>query len=75
MLLACIGMSWVGVKIQQARKQKEVVVEIKKLGGWVRYDYEVDSAGNEIPGAQPTNPKWLRILLGDDFFSLHVLWK
>ena len=25
MLLACIGMSWVGVKMQRARRQKETV--------------------------------------------------
>ena len=33
MFLACIGMSWVGVKMQQARRQKEAVEAIKKLGG------------------------------------------
>jgi hypothetical protein len=68
MLLACIGMSWVSVKMQRARKQKEVVEEIKTLGGFVEYDYEVDTAGNRIQGAQPSSPKWLRSLLGDDFF-------
>ena len=64
MFLACIGMSWVSVKMQQARKQKEAVDEIKNLGGTVVYDYQVDAAGKLIKGAQPLSPKWLRNLLG-----------
>ena len=44
-VLACIGMSWVGVKMQRARRQKEAVEEIKKLGGEVAYDYQVDAGG------------------------------
>ncbi len=67
MFLACVGMSWVGVKMQRARKQKEVVEEIKKLGGFVYYDYQVDSWGDEIAGAEPPGPAWMRSLLGDDF--------
>ena len=33
MFLACIGMSWVSIKMQQARKQKEAVEWINRLGG------------------------------------------
>jgi hypothetical protein len=66
MLLACIGMSWVSVKMQQARKQKEVVEEITGLGGAVTYDYEVDSAGKWIRGGKPASPRWFRSLFGDE---------
>ncbi|MGO8753589.1 MAG: hypothetical protein ACLQNE_47250 [Thermoguttaceae bacterium] len=62
-------MSWVSVKIQRAKREKEAVGEIKKLGGVVFYDYQVDAKGNEIQGAQPSSPKWLRTLLGDDCFT------
>jgi hypothetical protein len=74
MLLACIGMSWVSVKMQRARRQKEVVEEIKELGGSVTYDYEVDAAGHGVPGEKLLSPKLLRSLLGDDFFTnvVHV---
>ena len=65
MLLACIGMSWVGVKMQKARRQKEAVEEIKKLGGEVRYYYH----GKIINWAQPSNPMWLRTVFGDDCFA------
>ena len=38
MFLACIGMSWIGVKMQQARQQSEAVDAIEKVGGKVSYD-------------------------------------
>ena len=65
--LACIGMSWIGVKIQKARRQKETVEEIKKLGGRVWYDYQLGVS--PIQRAQPSGSQWLRKLLGDDFFT------
>ena len=71
MLLACIGMSYLGIKMQRARRQKEAVEEIKQLGLTVSYDYHVLSGVRA-----PSSPKWLRNLLGDDFFtnvvSVHV---
>ena len=57
MLLASIAMSWVAVRMQKARKQKEAVEEIKKSRGWVEYH----------PG-----PAWLRNLLGEDCFATVV---
>ena len=47
-LLACIGMSWVGVKIREARRQKQAVEAIKKSGGAVLYDYEDDFLGTSL---------------------------
>jgi hypothetical protein len=55
------------MKMQSARRQKEVVEEIQKSGGRVGYDYELDFARTGV-GRQPSSPKWLRSLLGDDFF-------
>lgn len=78
MLLACLGMSWIGVKMQRARKQREAVEAILRLGGEVVYDYEVVDGSRgmiqggpleQIHGAQPSSPKWLRSLLGDYFFT------
>ena len=48
MFLACIVMSWVGVKMQQARRQKEAVA-IKKLGGVVFYGYQVTTSEGGYP--------------------------
>ena len=69
MLLVSIGMSWVAVRIQRARRQREAVEAIQKLGGLVRYDYQVQQSGNPLPGAGPPGPAWLRNLLGEDIFA------
>jgi hypothetical protein len=67
--LCAIPCSWIAVKLQQARRQREGVAAIEKLGGTVLYDWqtELDAKGqynNQRPG-----PKWLRTVLGDDFFQ------
>ena len=73
MLLACIGMSWVGVKMQRARNQREAVEWVKELGGWVSYDYEVGAAGFRTGKTKPSSPHWLLSFLGDDFFRSVVM--
>jgi len=67
-LLVSIGMSWVAVRMQRARREREAVAAIVKLGGQVRYDYQVPQSGNPLPGAGPPGPAWLRKLLGENFF-------
>ena len=71
-LLPRLGMSWIAVKMQTARRQKEAVEAIRKLGGRVEYDYEVDQSGNPISYASPPEPVWLRNMLGEDFFATVV---
>ena len=66
MTMACIGMSWVGVKMQKAKKQKEAVEAIVKLGGVVYYDYQLDAAGRLTHRDKPPEPAWMRHLLGED---------
>ena len=57
-LLVSIGLSWFAVKLNQARKQREAVEAITKLGGYVRED-----------DATPPGLDWLLRGLGDDFFG------
>lgn len=59
--LFAVGMSWIAVKLTQARKQRETVEAIKKLGGIVLYDHELDRAVVRYP-------TWLCKLFGDEFF-------
>lgn len=62
MLLVCIGMGWLGVKMQKVRKQRAAIEAIERLGGsvhWSSTDVPEESAGQV----------WLRKLLGDDFFA------
>jgi hypothetical protein len=63
-LLVSIGLSWLGIKMNQARRQREVVKAILEAGGAVYYDYEYKQSGNPEPPA----PAWLRKLFGDDLF-------
>ena len=55
--------------MQQARKQREAVETIRRLGGRVEYDFEYDVNYRRIKGAKPPGPTWLQNLLGVDFFS------
>jgi len=53
---------WLGVTVNRARKQREAVAAIEALGGYVRYEYQYGS------GQEPPGPKWLRELIGEEYF-------
>jgi hypothetical protein len=57
--------SWVSVRMERARKQKEAVEAIRRLGGTTEYSYQRAAT----PDAAPPGPSWLRRFLGDDFFA------
>jgi hypothetical protein len=59
---------WLGVQVNRARRQREAVAAIQRLGGAVLYDYQFDAQHKQVSNAQPTAPAWLRKVLGDDFF-------
>ena len=63
-----IGLGWLGVRLQRARKQKEAVEAILMLGGSVSYDCEFDEDGNLVDRVDSTVPAWLLRMLGPDFF-------
>lgn len=59
---------WMGWQANRARRQRGAVAAIEEHGGRVLYDWEfVD--GERTPGTQPHAPRWLRGLLGDEFFQ------
>jgi len=62
-IIAAIPCIWIKWTMDQKRRERVAVAEIKRMGGYVTYDWQV-SAEKEPPG-----PVWLRTLLGDDFFS------
>ena len=72
-LLASVGMSWLAVRMQRAKRQREAVEEIRRLGGEVMYDHKWIAPGSSIPNPEAPGPAWLRKLLGDDFFA-SVTW-
>lgn len=66
--MTAIGV-WLGVEVTAARRQGAIVAEIARLGGAVRYDWELDDNDNETLAKNPPGPKWLRRLIGDDYFQ------
>ena len=66
--LCAFACSWLAVKMKQAERQRKAVEAIRKLGGTVLYDGQLDAKGDFVPNAAPTGSPWLRSVLGDDFF-------
>ena len=54
--LCAIFCSWLAVKLQQAKREREAAAAITELGGEVRW------------WSRPSRPEWLRKLLGGDLF-------
>jgi Leucine Rich repeat len=61
-LICAIPCAWLGRKIEQKRREREVVEAIRALRGYVWYDYDYHNVG-------PSGPAWLRRLLGANYFS------
>ena len=59
---------WPGFQVNRANRQKRAVAEIQAMLGVATYDYERDGSGNSIANAEPPGPRWLRKLIGDDYF-------
>jgi hypothetical protein len=60
---------WMGLRVNAACRQEQGVAAIRKLGGWVQYDYEHDpQTGNRIPAAKSWVPKPILDRTGPDLF-------
>ena len=73
--LCPIASSWLSVRLQHLKRQREAIVEIESSGGLVFYDYQVSRNGlTDSPdwNQVPPGPNWLRRWLGDDFFATVV---
>ncbi len=78
-LLVSIAMSWLAVRMQKARRQKEAVEAIKELGGDVWYDYQYEFFERQIGKGRRAGqlvepwPDWVYRCVGFDFLHLIVL--
>src|SRR5690349_20428401 len=72
LLLAITALGvWMGLYVMPARRQAEAVAEVRKLGGWVLYDFEFDPTVPDTsrkPNAQSRVPRWLLDRAGLDLF-------
>ena len=71
-----IACSWFAVKMEQARKQKEAAVALRKKGASILYDYQLEvskevvfqSLQGEMQEPISPRPGLMRTVLGDDIF-------
>src|SRR5687768_9282332 len=74
LVLTTILSVWLGVKVNQARRQKEAVAAIRELGALVHYEHQKHTSIPHVydPAKELNVPNWLRELTGDDFFRTVV---
>ena len=74
-VLTTILVVWFGVVVNRAYEQREAVRAMKALGAMVFYDWQLGrprGIKNFLPRprqAEPPGPKWLRRVIGDEFFQ------
>jgi hypothetical protein len=69
MLLASVGMSWLGVQLRTKRKEMATVTAILELGGRVGYDAPPVGGGKRKANAPSPVPQWAQRLLRGDIFA------
>ena len=72
LLLVALVAVWLTVETSRSRRQAKAVMTIQKLGGIVKFDYEYDKNGRDIPNAISSVPHWLRSSIGEDYFRTVV---
>jgi len=60
---------WLGVKVDQARRQKRAVETLKALGADIRFEHQRVPQGGFDGRIELDVPTWARELCGDDFFQ------
>ena len=58
---------WLGFRANEAHVQRRVVRNVTQLGGTVAYDFEFEGI-HRVRNVEPPGPRWLRDLIGDDYF-------
>ena len=60
---------WLGIKVDQARRQKEAVEALRALGAEIWYEHQRKDNGGYDVTIELEVPGWARELCGDDFFQ------
>jgi hypothetical protein len=67
-----VPLNWLATEMRWATERRKLLEELVNSQGSVWYDYQVDASG-DLADDQPSEPAWLRQLLGEDFFASVVL--
>jgi hypothetical protein len=59
---------WLGVRVIQAKHEREARRAIAPFARVVHYDFQFGTDGAFLPNAEPPWGKWLREALGDEYF-------
>ena len=71
-IVVALPFTWLAIALTKARAQKEAVKAILDVAGWTCADWQVDDSPLPLPNAEPPEPRWLRNLLGPEFFDTVV---
>ena len=66
-MMVALAMSFFPLYLR-ATRQRDAVTTLLATGSEIRYAYEFDADGNEIPNPEMPGPEWLRELIGDHWF-------
>ena len=66
-LIFAVACAWFTGKVERKRRERAAVEALVKKGARVTYDY------NLVRSATPPGPRWVRWLLGENYFS-EVVW-
>ncbi len=60
---------WIGIQTTKAKRTRIALDRIAALGGNVRFAHQYDASGTFDGSAKPNGPRWLRNLLGGEYFD------
>ena len=69
MILVLVVGGLLGWRARRASIQRRAVAIVTAAGGHVTYDFQAPPNRPFQPGASPPGPRWLRALLGDEYFQ------
>ena len=74
--LLCV---WLGIQVNAARRQRDMVAAILRAFGEVHFDYQMVPGKSGKPGdfvidrnSPPPGPAWLREFIGEDYFQTAI---
>jgi hypothetical protein len=72
LLFVAIASVWLGWVVNGARKQRAAVEAIQSAGGTILFDNHESGPRTWSTGGTPRGPRWLRDLLGSEYFDTPV---